>query len=277
MIRQATPNDLEILIDITRRAYGSATMTKENLERNLNIQPDGFFLGYLENQPVGIVCAFDYGSFASIGTLGVIPEAQNHGMGRKLMEQVELWAKQKNILSLILDATPEGARLYETMGYTDVDHNYKMVLKAFSTTPQPLNIRPFMTEDLPAILELDKTIFAANRQKVLEVFLNQYSNRTIISYEQQNLINGFLVAQPSTIGPWITLSEDNAKNLLHAALRLEYNGLPRVLIPDENKVGLELLQNYGFEVSKTLRHMVKGDIPKQHREHIYGQTSFSLG
>lgn len=65
-IQPATLNDLEAMLEITQRAYGSAGMARKSLERNINIQPDGFFIAHSEKQPVGMVSVFDYGNFASV-------------------------------------------------------------------------------------------------------------------------------------------------------------------------------------------------------------------
>jgi hypothetical protein len=131
-------------------------------------------------------------------------------------------------------------------------------------------------QDQVNIIELDKAIFGAHRQRVLEIFLKHYSDRAFVSYDPQDNLDGFIIAQPSTLGPWIALSEGVAKNLLQAALCLQFTNSPRVLLPGQNKAGLKLLETYGFEISKTLRHMVKGK-PNQQRQNIYGQASYSLG
>jgi GNAT superfamily N-acetyltransferase len=277
-IRSATQADLETLAQITQIAYNSAALNLDDLARKFRIQPDGFFLAHLDDKPVGMVGIIDYTTFAPIGTLGVLPEARGQGIARQLMEQAEAWAKAKRIPSLILDATPEGASLYEKMSYTYVDTNYRMTANLLEPTyQQHKTIHLATPEDLPALLEFDTPIFGANRKKVLELFIQDFPNRTFLSKRKQSEINGFILAQGSTIGPWLATSPQSAERLLQAALGLPFEKPPRVLLPAANKEGLELLLQHGFTVLQTLRHMVKGDIPKRQRQHIYSQASYSLG
>jgi GNAT superfamily N-acetyltransferase len=278
LVRSASPDDLDAIAEITQLAYNSAALNIVGITRNFFIQPDGFLLACLDNHPVGVVGIFDYKHFASVGMLGVLPHAQGQGVGRTLMEQVEIWAKARAIPSLILDATPEGARLYKTMGYRDVDVNYKIVLSVWTKTFTPAKtIKPATIKDLPELLEFDIPIFGANRKSVLEAYHRDFSDRAFLSRDKQNKINGFVFAQSATIGPWVASSVHIAEDLLQAAVNLSFDSAPRVLLPGKNISGLELLKRYGFEISRELQHMVKGPPSTRAREAIYAQTSYSLG
>jgi ribosomal protein S18 acetylase RimI-like enzyme len=277
-IHAATQADLETLAHITKTAYNSVALDLTGLAQRLRIQPDGFFLAHLNDNPVGMVCVFDYHTFASIGTLGVLPEARGQGVARQLMEQAEAWANARNISSFMLDATPEGATLYEKMNYIDVDTNYRMTANLSGPTyKQHKTIHLATSEDLDALLEFDTPIFGANRKKVLEVFLQDFPERTFLSKNRQGNLTGFLLAQSSTLGPWLAISPQSAERLLNAALALPFEKPPRVLLPATNKEGLELLLQHGFTVLQTLQHMVKGEVPKRQRQLIYSQASYSLG
>jgi Acetyltransferase (GNAT) domain len=107
--------------------------------------------------------------------------------------------------------------------------------------------------------------------------MQDFPDRTFLSKRKQGKINGFILAQSSTIGPWLATSPRSADYLLKAALGLPFEKPPRVLLPAANKEGLELLLQHGFTVLQTLQHMVKGDIPKRQRQLIYSQASYSLG
>lgn len=158
-----------------------------------------------------------------------------------------------------------------------IDVNYKMRLATHPKTIfNPETIRQFGVRDTEALLNFDASIFGGNRRRVLEAFLNKYSNRIFIAINQQT-IEGFVIAQDSTIEPFVALSKEIASLLLQAALSLDFQELPRVLIPAKNLNGIEILQNHGFEIEKSLCHMVKGLVPNQQRQHIYGQASYSLG
>ena len=266
-ISPAGYEDLATLAYITQQAYGSTALNQAGLERNFKVQADGFFIANYHHQNVGMVSIFDYGTFANIGALGVLPEFQGRGFGQKLMEHVEGWAKTRNIPSLILDATAEGARLYAKLGYQHLDVNHKMILETLGQSYKtPKNVRLMNSKDIPELLEFDTPIFGGHRQKVIQVMLKHYPERFFLAHNSQGKIDGFIIAQSSTIGPWVAQSEDSAENLLQAVMGLPFEKTPRVLLPGKNKSGLKLLQSYGFCKENTLRYMVKGVIPKRHRQ-----------
>jgi ribosomal protein S18 acetylase RimI-like enzyme len=275
-IRNATKDDLEVLVHIYKTAYNIEKPNPSVLERNFRIQPDGTFLAYLHDKPVGMVSLFAYGSFASVGTLGVLPEARGSGVGRRLMEHVEAWGKINGVSSFILDATDDGARLYEKMGYVDADtvQQFKLT-KAVADVSNRSNVRAVKLHDLANLITFDAGIFGARRERVLETLFQAFSSSAFLAHDE-NRITGFIMAHNSILGPWSAVSAQVAEDLLETALGLEPEG-SRVLIPSKNQAGIELLQRYGFEHVRTLRHMVKGDMSQRQRQSIYGQASYALG
>jgi ribosomal protein S18 acetylase RimI-like enzyme len=276
-VRSATLDDLFTLASITKEAYGGSALDIDTLELYFAIQPDGALLALHNNEAAGMVWIIDYQTFASIGVLGVLPKFQGQGIGRMLMEHAESWAKTRGISAFILDATYDGAKLYEKLGYRDEDTSYRMNLTRQKSYKVAETIESATLRDLPELLEFDQTIFGADRRKVLEVFLNEFAGRAFLSRDKQGRVAGFIIAQTSTIGPWVAVNAAVAEHLLQAVLNLELPEKSRVLLPNANREGLELLQRYGFENVRTLRHMVKGNLSERQRQKMYGLARFALG
>ncbi len=276
-IRSATLDDLFTLAAITQQAYGGSALDIDTLELYFSIQPDGALLALSGNKPAGMVFVFDYQTFATIGVLGVLPASQGQGIGRILMEQAESWARARGISTLILDATDGGAKLYEKLGYRDEDTSYRLNLTRRKSYEVAKTTEHATLNHLPELLEFDEPIFGVTRKKVLGVFLTAFAGRTFLSRDEWGSVNGFVIVQTSTIGPWVAADTSVAQQLLQAALCLELPEMTRVLLPTANKEGLELLQHYGFETVKTLRHMAKGDVPKRQRQLMYGLARYALG
>lgn len=276
-INSATLEDLLTLANITKEAYGGSALDIETLERYFTIQSDGALLALNDNEPAGMLFIFDYQTFSSIGVLGVLPAFQGKGIGRALMEHTESWANQRGVSAFILDATNEGARLYEKLGYRDEDTSYRLNLKQQKIYQVPTMIESATLSHLSEMIAFDTPIFGANRKKVLEVFLNEFAGRAFLSHDEAGSVNGFIIAQTSTVGPWVAANVPVAENLLQGVLSLGPPDNTRVLLPTANKEGLELLQRYGFEVTRTLQHMVKGNLPKRQRQLMYSQARYALG
>jgi ribosomal protein S18 acetylase RimI-like enzyme len=274
-VRTATLDDLFTLAHITKEAYGGSALDINTLELYFAIQPDGGLLALHGDEGAGMVWVTDYGQFASIGVLGVLPKFQGQGIGRMLMEHAE--AKAQGTSAFILDATHEGARLYEKLGYRNVDTSYRLNLTQKKFYPLAETIENVSPNHLSELLEFDTSIFGANRKKVLEAFLNTFAERAFLSRDKRGKVNGFIIAQTSTLGPWIAENVSVAETLLQAVLNLELPEKTRVLLPTVNKEGLELLQRYGFENVRTLRHMVKGKLPNRQRQLMYALARYALG
>jgi ribosomal protein S18 acetylase RimI-like enzyme len=276
-IRSATLDDLFTLASITKEAYGGSALDMDTLELYLTLQPDGALLALNDNEAAGMIFVFDYQYFASIGVLGVLPKFQGQGIGRILMEHAEMWAKSRGVSAFILDATVDGAKLYEKLGYRDEDTSYRLNLTQKKVYEVPASVEVVTPNHLAELVDFDTPIFGADRKKVLEVFLKEFAGRAFLARDEQGRLKGFITAQTSTIGPWIAADVATAETLLQAALSLELSDFTRVLLPTANEEGLELLQRYGFENVRTLRHMVKGGSPKRQRKLMYGLARYALG
>ncbi|MCM1311603.1 MAG: GNAT family N-acetyltransferase [Bacteroides sp.] len=76
---------------------------------------------------VGMICAMDDGIMtAYIHYLLVIPEYQQHGIGRQLMEMVK--EKYADYLRILLVAYPDGTGFYESCGFSKSDHAVPMYI-----------------------------------------------------------------------------------------------------------------------------------------------------
>jgi GNAT superfamily N-acetyltransferase len=276
-VRNAKLEDLFTLAAITKEAYGGSALDIDTLELYFAIQSDGALLAMHDNEAAGMVWVIDYQTFASIGVLGVLPKFQGQGVGRLLMEQAETWAHQRGISAFILDATIDGAKLYEKLGYRDEDTSYRMNLVQQKSCKVAETIEAATLKDLSELLEFDKIIFGADRKKVLEIFLKEFAGRAFLSRDNQRKMNGFIIAQTSTIGPWVAVNTAVAEHLLQAVLNLGLPEKTRVLLPTANREGLELLERYGFENVRTLRHMVKGNLPNRQRQKMYSLARYALG
>ena len=90
-------------------------------------------------------------------------------------------------------------------------------------------------------------------------------------------LEGYLCAQPQTIGPWAARSRDGAEALLAAALRFRFEAIARVLAPGDNRDAPALLRGFGFLPATTLRHVRRGGRGAARWGAVYGKASYCLG
>ena len=88
-----------------------------NIARYLRWQPDGAWGVVEDGALVGMVMLLQFGHIGFVGCMAVEPERQARGIGRGLFEYVHGVARRAGVITLLLEATPSGQRLYETLGY----------------------------------------------------------------------------------------------------------------------------------------------------------------
>src|SRR5512136_2677608 len=114
-IRNLSAADIEAADRIAQAAFGTPENRVAEMQRFLEMQPDGWFVAEQSGLLLGMVGAVDYGAFAYIGMMVVWPEFQGRGIGRLLMERLLGWLDQRGTPSL-LDATEMGYPLYKKLG-----------------------------------------------------------------------------------------------------------------------------------------------------------------
>jgi ribosomal protein S18 acetylase RimI-like enzyme len=244
------------------------------------LQPVGAFLACHREIPAGVVVSLMYPDFTYVGPLGVHPDFQNLGIGLALMEHLLEWLDQQGISRVALDASPMGQSIYEKLGFVACDQVNIFQRKSGGPASQaPSGVQRLSLQNLDLIIATDKQAFGTDRSRLLQALLDVYPQRSFFLKDRQGNVHGYLIAQEKSIGPWVSQKKADAKLLLKAALSLSFsNGPISVILPEDNPQAAALLQNFGFEKVRALRHMVRGSkTPAGQREIVYGQTSPSLG
>lgn len=243
------------------------------------LQPDGWLVAEENGRIAGMVGAIDYGPFAWVGMMVVLPEVQGQGIGYKLLERTLERLDARGCPLVRLDATPAGQRLYPKLGFVEASRTQQY---AQSSQP-PIDfdgscVHPMERSELEGVIKFDEIIFGARREKLLRLFWDKYVGRSFISHDNQGRVAGYLFAQEQRIGPWLAMTAEDGKVLLGAAGALRYNGEPRIIVPEENKPAGLLLNEAGYILRSTHSHMMrgKGGLPGM-RQHVWGQASYALG
>src|SRR5262249_55194053 len=123
-IRTMTAADVAAADAVAVAAYDSPTSRGAEIRRYLDLQPDGWFLAYGErDHPVGLGGVINYGPFAYIGLLGVLPTMQRRGVGQAIMEHILAWIRARDIPIALLDASSVGEPLYRRLGFVPDDQS----------------------------------------------------------------------------------------------------------------------------------------------------------
>ena len=218
-IRNLVEAHLESAKVILDAAYGGSRSRISSLRRYLALQPDGVFLALLDDLPAGIGGVIDYGAFATVGMVGVLPEMQRRGIGRAIMQHILGWIGEQGCREVTLDATNAGAALYTSLGFDTTGYTCQFQQAERTTVPSvESRIVPASMTDVAAIAAMDRPVFGAQREHVLAALIAGYPARAFISYNKAGDVTGYVIAQEQTLGPWVAHTSEDAEALLLAAL-----------------------------------------------------------
>ncbi len=238
--------------------------------------PDGFFVGRLDGEPIACGFAVIYDdSLAFFGGYIVRPEFRGQGFGMRLTKVRQAYVGRRNVG---LDGVVAMQKEYARLGFRRAYRNLRYEGRA-AGQPRPgvvdLARLPFRD-----VVAYDTVHFAAPRPGFLRRWLAQPGGAALGAIRGGRLA-GFGVVRPCRsgfkIGPLFADDEQTADDL-YVALCDRVAGQPIVLdVPEPNAPAVALADRHGMKpVFEVARMYLKGQ-PELPLEHVYGVTSFELG
>lgn len=248
-IRPMRPDDIEQALCLSKDEGWNQTEKDWNLllGNPLNI----CLVAECNDRIAGTATAIIHGDkVAWIGMVLVDKSLRGHGAGKMLLTGII--DKLKHIESIKLDATPAGEPLYRKLGFKEEYRIFRMTNKSLSDLPageinrEPLNTDP---ESLTEVLELDKSIFGADRSYLLKALFHNYPHKSFIL--KQNLRpDGYVFARDGIrfnyIGPVCAHSAESARVLISKTLRSLNNQLVALDILQDKEETIKWLESIGF-------------------------------
>lgn len=261
-------------------AYNVSESRKDALRSYLTFQSAGSFVAKDNDAVVGFGGVLDYGPFAYVGLMSVLPTVQKRGVGQLLMEGLLAWLEARNCPTALLDATPVGEPVYRRDGFLEDDRTVVWQQNEHILLPRhlPLGVSRLTETEIPALIQFDAPQFGADRGEVLNAYCVRYPNRVLVIHAADGRISGYVVAQSHVIGPLVAQTKEDAERLLVHALALPFESKPRVFVSAYHNDASYLLTRYGFVQQRALSHMWVGKhIARNRHTTLYGQASLGFG
>lgn len=221
----------------------------------------GNFAAVDDGQVIGTVTTLTYkDKFSWIGMVLVDPAFRGRGIGTALLNGAIHFAQKKGTVRL--DATPQGEKLYKTMGFK----TERAVMRLKLSRPLVKFNRECSTisdPDLEELTEFDAPVFGAERASVLRYLFDNSPNYA--RYVKTNgRISGYCLGRSGSsfdqIGPIVADSGEDARKLLLAALDSCQDKPVIVDVFPENREWLETLTSLGFEIQRRFIRMYLGKL-----------------
>jgi GNAT superfamily N-acetyltransferase len=226
----------------------------------LQLGPDGCCVAMDDaGKVVGTVTTLKYDNFSWIGMVLVDPAMQKQGIGGQLLQESLRILKNEKVVKL--DATKAGREVYLKLGFVDEYLLSRMHWSAATTSVLPLSTaRPLDQSDLPQLLALDREIFGAARNAVIE-WIWEGAPQYAFVVEERNQIRGYCFGRRghlfTHLGPVIAMDYKCAVQLASAALR-HCSGPVIIDAPPHTSAWIKWLSSIGFVEQRQLIRMYRG-------------------
>jgi len=258
-VRPMSYDDLDFALALTSSEGWNST--KRDFEELLEYDPRGCFIGEIETEPIGMVCTVFYGEFGFIGNLIVLESCRGQECGRTLMEYGMQYLRARGAKSILLDAVPKAATLYERLGFRKICKSFR--LEGTISGKRSRYVRDMNREDLSQISDLDATLFGGRRDNFLRMrFIAhpEYSRILENDDEVQGYIMGSRSGSSIRIGPWVMKKLDSlAEHLLLDFAQSSGASNLKIGVLQKNIKSLDLLYKYGFVEKSFSWRMVHGE------------------
>ncbi|SEA36746.1 GNAT family N-acetyltransferase [Microbulbifer marinus] len=244
--------------------------------------PHGFFIGLLDEKPIGTVSAVRYGEdFGFLGLYIVDPSHRHAGYGERLAQAGIEHLGGRN---MGLDGVVAMQESYRNAGFTLAHRNMRylgLTGQAAATAPQSHSVVPLAWVPFDTLAAYDRKLFPGPREAFLRVWISQPDSVAIGCVEDDEL-HGYGVLRACQegykIGPLFADNPELAEQLYLALTASVPSGRQVYLdVPESNPHALALVDRHKMEMVFETARMYSGAVPDIAIERVFGITTFELG
>ncbi|MCS0603776.1 GNAT family N-acetyltransferase [Streptomyces sp. LP11] len=239
--------------------------------------PDGFFLGRIDGEPVSAISVVTYGpDYAFLGCYLVRPDLRGHGHGLTTWKTALAHAEGRTVG---LDGVVAQQDNYRQSGFELAYRTVRFTGTAPAAEPAP-GVRRAGLADLAAITAYDSACQPADRPRFLAEWLAGPGHRACLR-QNGGRLTGYGVVRPGhdgpRIGPLFADTADDARALF-TALAAEFAGEQIAIdVPEPHTAAVALAEQAGFQPSFETARMYTGPVRPHARERVFGVTTLELG
>ena len=245
------------------KAAARWNQTDEDWLRLLRLCPDGCYAATAGARLVGTTTTTVYGrELAWVGMVLVDPEFRRRGIATGLVRVALEALDAAEVATVKLDATPEGAPVYEALGFEAELHieRWEGLARAKPLPAHAAEGAP----DLSQIIALDRRAFGADRSELLRALLEESYVTPAVSVGADGRLRGYALARRGAladyVGPLVAEGAETAAVLLDDVLNRLDAGRVFVDLNTTYADGARVLEARGFVKQRELIRMRRGGV-----------------
>ncbi|MFD3561327.1 GNAT family N-acetyltransferase [Streptomyces sp. NPDC058686] len=246
--------------------------------------PDGFFIGRVDGEPVSAISVVDYGDdYAFLGFYLVRPDLRGRGYGIATWKAGLAHADGRTVG---LDGVPDQQDNYRKSGF-GLEHT-TVRYAGVPRSPRPAAGEPAPGAVVPvaeagglkAIALYDSHCYPAERPRFLASWLAGDGHRALARVVEGR-VTGYGVIRPARdtfrVGPLFADTPQDARALFDALLAAVGRAAVAVDVPESNPAAVALAEGYGLTPGFATARMYTGPVRRFAQERIFGITTLELG
>ncbi len=255
------------------------SMTTEDFELSLKIEPEGCLVLFDEQQHAGISTCVSYGKIGWFGDLVVEPVFRRHGGGALLLREAISYLQDKGVETIGLFSYHDLVGFYRNAGFR-IESEFSVFQGKTNFPRIQYEPKRITSKDLSAVIKFDREFFLGDRGKLLKTILMNWKNQCYLS-RGNGKIEGYAASKSgdtvTEVGPLVCRggNYELAKSLLEAAIRNSTSREVFVCVPTENGTLVEAIMNLGLRESFRVARMFLGPSPV--RDCVYAAESLERG
>jgi len=276
-IRTMNRTDLDIAIDwAAKEGWNPGVYDADSF---WSVDPEGFFIGLVNNKPVATVSAVKYDpTFGFIGFFIVKSEYRSQGfgilMGRKALD----YLKGCNVG---IDGVVEQQENYKRFGFQIAYRNIRFETHGVGSQVTDENLVPILKVRLTDLIEYDLRYFPTQRATFIRNWIKQTQAITLAHLVNSKITGYGMIRKCRTgykIGPLFADDYEIAQTILSGLLsRIRSTESVFLDVPETNADGLLLAENYNMKRVFETARMYSKEQPRIDVNRVFGVTSFELG
>lgn len=244
-----------------------------------NTDPNGFFMGFLDDKPISSISAVKYDrNFGFLGLYIVKKGYRNQGFGWKIWNHAMEYLKDQNIG---LDGVVTQQNNYKKSGFKLYYRNIRFQGKSKKYTFNSENIRNCAKIHFEDLLQYDNHLFPSSRSQFFKCWLNMPESKSLCSVINEKITGYGVIRICRTgykIGPLFADNFNIAENILLALNNSIEPEIPIYLdTPDINPDALKIASKYQMTPMFETARMYSKYMPEIPMKKIFGVTTFELG
>ena len=239
--------------------------------------PDGFFLGRIDGEPVSAISVVNYGpDYAFLGCYLVRPDLRGRGHGLTTWKTALAHAGSRTIG---LDGVVAQQDNYRRSGF-ELAHRTVRFTGTAPTAETPAGVQPVQETDLADLTAYDSACCPADRPRFLAHWLSGTGHRALVR-RTGGRVTGYGVIRPGhdslRIGPLFADTAEDAQALFTALTAEAAGSEVAVDVPGTNAPGIALAEQAGFTPSFETARMYTGPVRTYAQHRVFGVTTLELG